>query len=322
MEIAKKEFPNNYAEPVVKVIKAMSLTNGAKIQIVGSMAMRSQQYAGDYDMNEEVPVSSLADAVGRFQKMIGNLLTMKELFIGDIKAGGISEEEPVRWTPKQVLKGSVDMNGKPYTLEDAFTSHYITKVDVIALNEEGRFADFSCIYTFTKDGKTLNSVPMNLKEGLRKDILEYSKEGNWFKVIKRIFSFEKAGKSMKLIRDMIPILNGDLGRIYSLQSDVATILYLLENEEVIPFEKIKHEIDGFRSRLGNIYQEKSLLRKEDTLLDKILRIPSLPNNEIGRDRLASILLSLFDTLEGILNTKGKDALSSIKLYPIPKEYLP
>jgi hypothetical protein len=57
-------------------------------------------------------------------------------------------------------------------------------------------------------------------------------------------------------------------------------------------------------------------------LKKLGEIERLPNTETGRDRLASILLSMYDTFEGILSKKGKEALEQVGLYPIPKQYLP
>lgn len=314
-----KRFPAHYTKRVVEIIQAMSLSG--KIKLLGSMTLRNQLYAGDFDMNEIVPVSSIDDAVERFQKMISRLLQMKDVFIGDIKAGEI-DDEPVRWTPKQCLKGSVLVNGRRMTLEEAFQSPTMTKVDVVGYTDQQKFQDFSCIYTFKQGSRILNPIDLDPNKGLREDIQEYEREGNYFKVLKRMYAFARLKKQKKVLEKMNPILNGDLGRIYSLLSDISTILYLLENEEVVPFEKIQHEINGFRSRLGNISQEDTLTSREKPILQKLAVIEGLPNNETGRDKLAAILLSLFDTFERILNTKGREALASIGLYPIPKEYLP
>jgi hypothetical protein len=316
-----KRFPAHYTKRVVEIVQAMSLTGGKDLNLVGSMTLRNQLYAGDYDMNETVPVSSVAEAVEKFQKMISRLLQMKDVFIGDIKSGEI-EDEPVRWTPKQCLKGSLLVNGVRLTLEDAFQSPTMTKVDVVGYTDQQRFQDFSCIYIFKQGSRVLNPIDLDANKGLREDIQEYEREGNYFKVLKRMYAFARLKKKRRLLEQMNPILNGDLGRIYSLLSDVSTLLYLLENEEVVPFEKIQHEIDGFRNRLGNISETDTLTSREKPILQKLSVIEGLPNNESGRDRLAAILLSLFDTFEGILNTKGREALSSIGLYPIPKEYLP
>jgi hypothetical protein len=316
-----KRFPKHYTKQVVEIVEVMSLTDGKDIKLVGSMTLRNQLYAGDYDMNELVPVSSVDDAVNKFQKMISRLLTMKDVFVGDIKAGEVNEE-PVRWNPKQCLKGFLMIDDRRFTLQDAFSSPTLTKVDVVGYTDQQRFQDFSCIYTFKQGSKVLNPIDLDPNKGLREDIQAYENEGNYFKVMKRMYAFARLKKQKKVLETLTPILNGDLGRIYSLLSDVSTILYLLENEEVVPFDKIQHEINGFRSRLGNISETDTLLSKEKPILNKLTVIENLPNTETGRDRLASILLSLVDTFEGILSKQGKDALSSIGLYPIPKEYLP
>lgn len=89
-----KKLPQNYSEDAVRIIKAMAF--GPDIKVLGSMSLRSQPFAGDYDMYEVVNVKGpVAEAVvalrKRFQQMVKNILKMDDVFIGDVKAGSVEE---------------------------------------------------------------------------------------------------------------------------------------------------------------------------------------------------------------------------------------
>jgi hypothetical protein len=70
-------------------------------QIVGSMSLKSQVYAGDYDMVEEVHGSYKTDEAAaaayarRLQDIVSQLMSMPSVYIGDIKAGVIPEWEVI-----------------------------------------------------------------------------------------------------------------------------------------------------------------------------------------------------------------------------------
>lgn len=81
-----KEYPLHYPEDAVKILSAMAF-NPKDLNVVGSMALRSQAYAGDYDAYEVVQTKSIAALVKGFQDIIKQLTKMPNVYIGDIKAG-------------------------------------------------------------------------------------------------------------------------------------------------------------------------------------------------------------------------------------------
>jgi len=88
-EITKeKEYPENFSNEVQSVIK-MALFNpsGKGLSIMGSMGLRSQKYASDYDLFEVVRVNSIDQLETRFKRIVRNLVADKKIFIGDIKLG-------------------------------------------------------------------------------------------------------------------------------------------------------------------------------------------------------------------------------------------
>jgi hypothetical protein len=72
----------------------MSFTQN--IEIIGSANLRSQLFTGDIDIKEVIKSNKSIKAFSeelslKFQKMIKNLINMKDVFIGDIKLGEIKE---------------------------------------------------------------------------------------------------------------------------------------------------------------------------------------------------------------------------------------
>lgn len=91
----QKEYPTNYPSDAVTILDAMSFTNGRNIKLVGSMSLRSQQYAGDYDAFESVPPASVPSLIRRFKHIIKTLRGLPNTVIGDIKCGVVDEWDVV-----------------------------------------------------------------------------------------------------------------------------------------------------------------------------------------------------------------------------------
>lgn len=377
--VRKKKFPTSYPKDVLEIIDEMSMTDTKGIKVLGSMSLRSQQYAGDYDLTDVVTGKYKSDDeaidtyVRKFKSIIKHFLHRKDCYIGDIKSGEIAEwkvipddmkdykhleslkklkslwsaniitkEEYdeakellvripsqesflvmqdnikfhiVRWSPKDILGGAKKLaDGRTYWLKDAFSSPSITKLDIIAFVQNNRFTDFSCIYIFENKGRVLNKVDTErIEEGIKNSIIIYKADNNWFKIAKRMFSLARLEKNVRKLEKLNDILNGDLGRLYSIISDANTILYLLENETEIPIDKIRYEIDQFRERFANIYTLKNVIRKEPYILEQVLSMETLPNTSEGRKKLQAQMEKLVDFFQDILNKKAKQELEEVGL---------
>lgn len=91
----QKEYPTNYPSDAVTILDAMSFTGGRKLMLVGSMSLRSQQYAGDYDAFESVPPASVPSLVRKFKSIVKTLRGLPNAVIGDIKCGVVDEWDVV-----------------------------------------------------------------------------------------------------------------------------------------------------------------------------------------------------------------------------------
>ena len=374
-DIRAKSLPENYGSDAVRVLNTMSFTKGKSIGLLGSMSLRSQQYAGDYDAFEIVNMKERTDEVAlhslatRFKQIIKELRAIPHTYIGDIKAGSveewrvlpkramvkdgkvvgmdverskatldrlrkdnvITEKEHreslslldgrmtpmklleakkelkfhiVRWTPPEVERGfKVLRDKRKFTLEEAFSTPTITKMDVISLVQNNRYTDFSMIYYFRNNGKLLNPDVIDIVDSLKENILYYSETGNPFKVLKRRFALAKFEKDADTITQLTPILNSDLGRIYHVLGDIGTLIRLLDDYKPDP-KIVRFEIDQFRNRLANVYQLKDYLKEEHTLIGEItslLKAPlkqMLPKLETMETQLERILRDGTDKVMG------------------------
>jgi hypothetical protein len=383
--LRKKDYPLNYPAEIIDIIEAMSFTKGKSVSIVGSMSLKSQQYAGDYDMIETINTNyksnttAVKQLVLDFQHIVASLLEKRNIYVGDIKAGVIPEwkvipdtamvkngrvvgfdvnqfnskllelqkmgiiengggyrfrtppspddffelkkelkPEVVRWTPQDVKAGFVVLpTGRHYSLQEAFTSPAIVKLDVVAYIQNSRYTDFSIIYLFSNRGRPLNNVDMsNEIESIKQDLEYYHRSGNCFKALKRMFSLARKYDDDSVIEKLNTILNSDLGRLYSIVSDIGTLQYLLDNESHLSIERIRYELDQFRSRLGNVYTVKT----PDKVLEQLLRLEELPRTELGRKYLEKVLSDIEKQLSELLNKGARKAGEEAGLFPIPKKY--
>jgi hypothetical protein len=176
----------------------------------------------------------------------------------------------IRWSVPEVLNGSkVLRDGRRFTLQEAFSSPTISKLDTIGLVQNNKYTDFSVIYEFHLGKEILNPSFEDIGKSLSEDIVFYKNENNPFKVLKREYALAKFRGDEKTIKSLTPVLNSDLGRLYSLLSDVGTLIELLEDKHKVPLDKVRYEIDQFKARMANIYSLPDFLKTEHTLLGHI-----------------------------------------------------
>lgn len=368
MNSDSKEYPTNYPADAIAILDSMSVTEGKGVELVGSMSLRSQQYAGDYDANDLIQFKYASDkealdhCATDFREAIRRTSKITNAYIGDIKCGEVAEwrvfgedtrvhngqvvgynaetsrskvralrkaqiitptEEKealallpsnptplqlvkakdsikfhiVRWSVAEVLEGEKRLkDGRTYTLQDGFSSHGITKVDVVAWIQNNRYTEFAMIYFLFNNGKALNPMKFDYEDSLKESILYYTSEGMYFKVLKRMFSLAKFKDDKKQMEKLTEILNSDLGRLYHIVSDIRTLVFLLEEQSKLRMSDIKFEIDQFKGRMANIYALDPFLKKEFVFLGYI----SSALKATSSKQLLGILKSMDKALSDIL----------------------
>lgn len=217
--------------------------------------------------------------------------------------------EVIRWTPQEILRGEKTLrDGSTYTLAQGMKSDGLFKLDVVGFVSQNRYKEFSMIYLRKKQ-------EWDLIDELKQDILLYSTLGKHFKAVKRLFSLARWEGDRSLLEKLEPMLNGDEGILYSVISDVDTILYLYENRDAVPESKVKYELDQFRDRLSNIYKDAVLLKKVPAFLQRLTALEKA-------EELEPKLVGFKEDLEKQLELATKRRLRTLRLLPIPKSYLP
>jgi len=363
--IVKKRIPDGFPNDISDVLNAMSFTNGKHLHVVGSMSLRSQLYAGDYDSIEYIPTTGVRQQVvdslvRKFKKIVKDVQSIPNTTISDIKSGSVEEwvmiTDPynyefskaqleklhregiigkevyndgkrrikprvsrydlltlmrdfrpniIRWRPQDVLVGHKRLiDGRKFTLNEAFTTPTITKLDVVSWVQNNRFTDFSIIYQFKFNDESLNASITNIEHAIADNILMLNYEGNYFKMAKRMFSLAKFRKDIPKLEKLSELFNGDIGRLYMVYGDIGTLESLLEQPN-IPYKKIEIEIDQFKGRLSNVN-----LKKYIDIEEYIIKLIDTID---GRSEIPLALKKIKGILYEIMTYYAKSYLSKMKL---------
>jgi hypothetical protein len=353
----------------------MSFSNGKNVKIVGSMSLRSQIYAGDYDATEVVDIIGtrqlvVRDLVKKFKQIIKDLTSLPNTYVGDIKSGSIEEwviihdeynyeksieqleklhneriitpteyadgkkrikprvsklellalrrdfrPNIIRWSPRDVLLGFKILKDKRrFTLAEAFQTPTITKLDVVSWVQNNRFTDFSMIYEFKNNGRSMNHVSIDIEKSIRENIFVLHHEGNYYKMAKRIFALAKYKGYIDILENLSPLFNGDVGRLYMVYGDIGTLESLFDITDSIPYSKVNFEIDQFKGRLSNIALEKYITRENElfTMIDKLTNIH---DSRYTRKEIIELLKKIKVVLSNLMSFYAKVYLTKIKLMP-------
>uniref|UniRef100_A0A6C0JNJ9 Uncharacterized protein n=1 Tax=viral metagenome TaxID=1070528 RepID=A0A6C0JNJ9_9ZZZZ len=371
--VVKKDYPAGYPDDALSIIRAMSFADGKNVHIVGSMSLRSQIYAGDYDAYEIVKTHgnrdlALKDIIRKFKHIVRTVSSLPNTYIADIKSGSVEEwviihkpynytqskfqleklhrekiisdelfregtrrikEHPsklellalerdfrpnvIRWSVSEIYAGSKKLiDGRRFTLYDAFQSPIITKLDVVSWVQNNRFTDFSMIYQFQNNGKDLNPGMSEIEPSLRENIFMLHHEGNYFKMAKRMFALAKYKKYNSMLEKLSPLFNGDVGRLYIVYGDIGTLESLIETHGIVSPSKIDFEIDQFKGRLSNIRLEKYISHEHEIfeLIDRIVDA-----RKLTREQMLEILKKLKTILSNLMSGYAKQYLLETRLMP-------
>ena len=236
-------------------------------------------------------------------KMLKNKISIKDYFILE----DFLKYHIIRWKPKEILNGYKIILGNKYFLKDALNTDSLFKLDVIALTENNKFTEFSIIYELKINNKSINKSIRNIEESLKEDIQKLSINKKYYKMAKRIASLYRFKNKDTSILDNL--FNSHLGIVSLIISDIETLQYLLENEDVLPTKRIQFEIDLFKPRLSNVDILSNPLRNK--ILSTINNL--LTKNKIDKKLYFLKLDKIKSILSKILNLNTKKYLQKYKI---------
>jgi hypothetical protein len=223
----------------------------------------------------------------------------------------------IRWSYTDVVAGFVVLrDGRKMDLEEAIQTPGLCKVDAVGW-VGNRYTEFSCIYEVSVRGTVVNPVKEVLQQSLKNDMMYYVSQHNYFKYAKRLFALAKARKDEALGKQLTPLLNGELGRLYQMKGDMDALEWLAENEGKLDKKRITEELNGFKVRLGTIWSLSAFEKEEPKLLSQLKAMTG-----VARGTLLTDLKRVSGWIEDAYNTAAGVQLKAMSLLPIPSQYRP
>lgn len=262
MNNLQKNLNLDFSNDVLKIIKCFNIND---VKLTGSMNNKIILFPNDYDCYDIIKKSfTPLSFKNKIQSVIKKLLKINNTYIGDIKFGVLENGSSIRWKVSEILKGFKIIDNKKYWLSSCLNDKSMKKIDVVHLVNNSIYKDFSCVYLLH------NEMKDEAYESLKKDIYEYQREKNYFKMLKRIYSLISY-KNDKICHILVDFFNSSVGQLNNIMSDINTIDYLLENQFKIPIKRLNNEIDNFKNRFSTIIIN-SFLKKQKKIIKLINKI--------------------------------------------------
>lgn len=201
---------NDIDPDLLKMIDVFNLPN-VNASLKGSSQYKYMNYTSDYDLisfvERKTPVGELFIALQKVLQKIEQHTDMYFIELKYLTANDLKE----RLHPGDVFGIAL--------MERHYSQLKFIKIDTVIRVKE-RFYELTCIYSFKEEIKTsTNEVIKQLNE----DIEEYKKEGNYFKILKRLFSIAVMNNNIGAADYFIKIFNSELGKLYEIYCNLKAI---------------------------------------------------------------------------------------------------
>ena len=287
--------------------------------LIGSKNIRNMLFSNDYDLNSNIKIVdgihgkqktliTLTRVYDEFKSMFEKAHQDPQYYILDFKCGYFDNkegEEPIRWSYDDMMKGYIKHHKKTISFEEALMmEHNTIKLDMCFVND-GLFTDINCLYNFyivhSKEEyeKEKNEDERDIVEELEDEIEELESEGQYYKALKRYFSLGMVQRKMN--KDILEILNSDLGMYYKFISSLKFCVEMLEQT----FKKV--DLSLIKSNLNHIKEFGSHITKIDTIDKHLDRLNEVIKINTGK-KLKYELEELIEECSEDINERVKELL--------------
>ena len=260
-----------YNQPVVvRDILDICTIKNFQIDLVGSSAQYS--YFGDYDAYSKIKYLDKNEMYGQIARIIDETDKDDRMYFIELKLQK-SDDDKLKFNSDNDIERHQFYN---YYNEDV----QFIKFDYILWVEEFEaFKAFSVMYDIKGEQQSFTEKLQSLSE----DIKDLSKEGKYFKILKRLLSqnklfenYEKKLKNIEQVKNIlkfkpkkVPLIfdfvNGPIGRAYVVKSNLEDIMMLIDNRytDNITNKRMITNLSKF-----NIPLDKSKIESNIKILDK------------------------------------------------------
>ena len=254
-----------------RLFKFLSITGLQTL--VGSSADDDVIYSADYDLMEQKDFKKTnnvyEDILTLFRKKyIQALKPNSNIWIIDFKCG-MFRGQPIRWDKESIKLGYVVINDEPKYFVDCLQQESRIKMDVIAIDANGVLNEYSDIY-FIRIGDRSLSREINEEEcakSIYSDFHYYIEEKNYYKAVKRLYSYAKITNNKPLMRDLLKVINSNLGVNSKMIADLGIISALIDNN----FKKVNKKLIVYNlSKLNIVINKNKSLTSIKEYLEELI----------------------------------------------------
>lgn len=216
------EYPDN-------LIHAMHILKFADVRPVlgGSASIKTIKYFGDFDLISRIPPRTY-DAQESYAQLTGIMKRSKEtnfLILDEVKFQTDKMKYRKMISKSQFVKIYDDLE--------------LVKYDYI-LWAGGIFYELSSIYSFKSGGKLEDFL-----KSIYEELPEHKDEGNWFKILKRLYSISNLQKDSTTLKLLTDFFNRH-GKGYRIMSNLQAI------EKAYKLDKSRETLERIAQNLGEL----------------------------------------------------------------------
>ena len=276
----KKKTKEDFSNNLQNIFNLISISGHYKI--VGSASLKGIYYNSDIDLNENDELDSYKKVYEKFKQIFEICKNNKDIFITDFKCGVDENNEPIRWSYKEIMNNS----NKNKSFEDCLKQKSMIKLDIVYLLN-GNFIEITEVY-FLKIGNNTNYNENELnseeiKKNLQNELKNLINEKQYFKALKRIFSILLMENKNNILQNkLINFFNSENGILYKANADLKILISVIENNFRKP------DINDIKNNLQIIKQNCS------TIIDDICKIKNIIHMRIYIYKLSEYLQKVYN----------------------------
>jgi hypothetical protein len=175
-----------------------------------------------------------------FKEVFKKFKDNKRIVITDFKCGIGKAGKPYRWKYKDIQRGYLyDDNDEKIYFIDQLQKQSIIKIDILTYIKS-QFIEITMNYYFNFGDidKSYQSYTFeDILTSIKKDIIELREEGNFYKSLKRLNSYNRLKN--KSNKNLLKIINSNFGILSRNKTLLEGLLYAMENKSKFNKEDIK-----------------------------------------------------------------------------------
>jgi hypothetical protein len=203
----EKKAITHFDKDILELLTKMRFKHN-RISINGSSTIKSLRFYGDIDMFSQLKTKYTAEELyNGIKNILFKITHSPNYYFLELKVQ-LKNGEKIRVFPNESFHLSV--------ISENFKKLDFLKIDV-AVFSNYRFVEASCIYQVSEQNT-------NIIKSLKNDIIKYSTEHKYFKMLKRMFSLNNIqGRKTQLTQLFLDFFNSKTGYFFFVLSNLETI---------------------------------------------------------------------------------------------------